>query len=205
MDHDLYGVAEKRLGALHGFFGNASALIRGRHLLSRDRQDETMRRIHETVNATALRDGVYANWPNNVGPTTREKPMPLLVQHCNGAPGVINCLAGIPEDSRWPLDSVLQEAGDLIWDAGPPIKFPSLCHGAAGSGYAFLKLYRKTRDGKWLDRARRFAMHAIRQADSWLVKYGQRKYSLWTGDLGLAVYLRDCIDGNGKLPAIDVF
>jgi hypothetical protein len=80
-----------------------------------------------------------------------------------------------------------------------------LCHGAAGSGYAFLKLYARTRDDKWLYRARRFAMHAIGQADRWLEKYGQCKYSLWTGDLGLAIYLRDCIDGNGKFPTIDVF
>jgi hypothetical protein len=203
--HDLYGVTEKRLGAIHGFAANVFPLIRGRHLLPRDRRDEILRRIHETVHATALSEGEYANWPNNIGPTSRPKPLPLVVQHCNGAPGVINCLSEFPKDSRWPIDALLNAGGELIWDAGPPTKFPSLCHGAAGSGYAFLKLYARTRDDKWLYRARRFAMHAIGQADRWLEKYGQRKYSLWTGDLGLAIYLRDCIDGNGKFPTIDVF
>jgi len=203
--HDLYGVSEKRLGALHGFAANAFTLIRGRHLLPQERQDEILRRIHETTHATALSEDGYANWPNNVGSTTRPKPLPLVVQHCNGAPGVINCLAEFPEDPRWPIDALLEAGGELIWAAGPPLKFPSLCHGAAGSGYAFLKLYKRTRDDKWLDRARRFAIHGIGQAESWFEKYGQRKYSLWTGDLGLAIFLWDCIDGNGKFPTVDAF
>jgi hypothetical protein len=132
--HDLYGVIEKRLGALHGFAANAFTLIRGRQLLPQDRQDETLRRIHETAHATALREGGYANWPNNVGSTTRPKALPIVVQHCNGAPGVISCLAEFPEDPRWPIDALLEAGGELIWAAGPPLKFPSLCHGAAGSG-----------------------------------------------------------------------
>lgn len=203
--HDLYGATEKRLGALHGFAANAFTLIRGRHLLPQERKDEILRRIHETIHATALTEGGYANWPNNVGSTTRPKPLPLVVQHCNGAPGVISCLAEFPEDQRWPIDALLEAGGELTWTAGPPIKFPSLCHGAAGSGYAFLKLYKRNGADKWLDRARSFAMHAIGQAESWREKYGQRKYSLWTGDLGLAVYLWDCIDGNAKFPIVDVF
>jgi len=28
---------------------------------------------------------------------------------------------------------------------------------------------------------------------------------LWTGDLGLAIYLWDCIDGNAKFPTVDIF
>jgi len=192
--HDLYGVSEKRLGALHGFAANAFTLIRGRHLPPPDRMDESFRRIHETVHATAFSEGGCANWPNNAGPTTRPKPLPLVVQHCNGAPGMVNCLAEFPNDPRWPIDGLMQAGGELIWAAGPPGKFPSLCHGAAGSGYAMLKRYARTRDDKWLDRARRFAMHAIGQAESWVEKYGQRKYSLWTGDPGLAIYLWDCID-----------
>jgi hypothetical protein len=26
------------------------------------------------------------------------------------------------------------------------------------------------------------------------------RYTLWTGDLGIALYLADCVDGGGKLP-----
>ena len=163
------------------------------------------RRIHETVHATALTDERHANWSNNVGPTTRPAPLPVVVQHCNGAPGIINSLAEFPNDARWPMESLLMQAGELVWDAGPPVKMPSLCHGAPGSGYALLKLYARTGDARWLDRARRFAMHAIDQSDRAVKQYGQRKFSLWTGDLGLAIYLQDCIRGTARFPTLDVF
>jgi hypothetical protein len=196
---DLYGVSERRLGALHGFLANAFPLIRGRDLLPADRLDETLRRICQTVRATALREAGGANWPVAAGPS------PLFVQHCNGAPGVINILSGLADDAEASLEPLLQAAGELIWTAGPPVKFPSLCHGAAGSGYAFLKLYARTGDNQWLERARAFAMHGIDQAERALAHYGQRKFSLWTGDLGLAVFLSDCITATARFPILDVF
>ncbi len=201
----LYGVTEMRIGAVHGFAANAFVMIRGRHLLKRELADQMLHRIHQTVHATALVEGRHANWPNHVGSTSRPAPLSIVVQHCNGAPGIINCLAEFPNDARWPLDVLLRQAGECVWDAGPPVKFPSLCHGAAGSGYAFLKLYARTGDDRWLDRARRFAMHAIERCDRDVKKYGQRKFSLWTGDLGLAIYLWDCIRANAKFPTLDVF
>jgi lantibiotic modifying enzyme len=201
----LYGVTEKRIGGIHGFAANAYVMIRGRHLLEPDRANEILRRIHETVRATALIEGRHANWPNNVSRSNRPSPLSLVVQHCNGAPGIINCLAEFPNDVRWPIDALLEQAGELVWDSGPPIKMPSLCHGAAGSGYAFLKLYARTGDDRWLDRARRFAMHAIDQCERALEKYGQRKFSLWTGDLGLAIYLCNCIRATANFPTLDIF
>jgi Lanthionine synthetase C-like protein len=201
----LYGVTEMRLGGIHGFAANASVMLRGRHLLAPAVANELLRRIHETVHATALVEGTHANWPNNVGPTTRPAPLSIVVQHCNGAPGIINCLADFPHDARLPLDALLLHAGGLVWDAGPPVKMPSLCHGTPGNGYALLKLYARTGDDRWLDRARKFAMHAIGQCDRALEKYRQRKFSLWTGDLGLAIYLWDCIRAIPKFPTLDVF
>ena len=78
-------------------------------------------------------------------------------------------------------------------------------NGTAGNGYAFLKLHRRTADPKWLQRARAFGMHAIDQTEHHAIKYGQRRYSLWTGDFGLAIYLWDCIHGQPKFPTMDVF
>lgn len=201
----LYGVTEMRIGAIHGFAANAYVMIRGRHLLEPNLADEMLRRIHETVHATASIEGNRANWPNNVGATNRPTPLAMVLQHCNGAPGIINSLADFPKDTRWSVDALLLQAGEVVWVAGPPIKMPSLCHGAVGSGYAFLKLYARTGDEKWLRRARGFAMHALDQSDRALAKYGQRKYSLWTGDLGLAVYLWDCFKGTAQFPTVDVF
>ena len=85
------------------------------------------------------------------------------------------------------------------------MKGSNLCHGTAGNGYAFLKLYQRTKKTMWLERARAFAMHAIRQYECHAKQYGQLRYSLWTGDLGLAVYLWDCMRGEAKFPTMDIF
>ena len=61
------------------------------------------------------------------------------------------------------LEALLVEGGQFTWAAGPLVKGPNLCHGTGGNGYAFLKLYRRTKDLIWLERARAFAMTAIAQ------------------------------------------
>ena len=47
-------------------------------------------------------------------------------------------------------------------------------------------------------RARAFAMHAIRQTEADAAHYGRMRYSLWTGDPGFAIYLWDCINGYAR-------
>jgi predicted esterase len=85
------------------------------------------------------------------------------------------------------------------------VKGSNLCHGTGGNGYAFLKLYSRTQDPVWLDRARAFAMHGIAQTEADAVRYGQMRYSLWTGDPGFAVYLWNCVRGAAAFPTLDVF
>lgn len=102
------------------------------------------------------------------------------------------------------MDSLLSKAGNLTWRAGPLAKGYGICHGTAGNGYAFLELYRRTGDAVWLERARAFGMHAIGQAQRMRERYGRGRYSLWTGDPGLAVYLQHCIEGRGGIPCLDV-
>ena len=102
------------------------------------------------------------------------------------------------------LETLLVEAGEFTWAAGPLRKGPNLCHGTGGNGYAFLKLYRRTGDDRWLDRAKAFAMTAIAQCRERRVQCGQGRYSLWTGDVGLAVYLWDCLTAVPRFPTIDV-
>jgi hypothetical protein len=43
-------------------------------------------------------------------------------------------------------------------------------------------------------------MHACAQVERSRADYGRGRYSLWTGDVGTALYVADCIDGNGELP-----
>jgi hypothetical protein len=199
---DLYGIRERRLGALHGAAANLHAVLRGGALLPTPILAEVQASARALLAATAIRDRAFANWPMSVGPGGAPGDA-LRVQHCIGAPGMINALAALPSDPR--TDALLIAGGELTWRAGPVTKLPGLCHGAPGAGYAFLKLHRRTSEPVWLDRARAFAMHAITQADAARIAHGRRKWSLWTGDLGLAVFLQDCIDASAGFPTLDVF
>ncbi len=202
---NLYGHSARQLGALHGLAGITFALARAFSCTGDARLHELAARTRRVLLGTARRDGVHANWPLAVGNTTHPSPDVLWLQHCIGAPGVISCAAWVPAGDDPAFDALLLGAGELVWHAGPTSKLPSLCHGAPGSGYAFLALFRRTGDERWLERARRFGMHAIEHADRAAREHGQRKYSLWTGDLGLALYLQDCVGGVARLPLLDVF
>jgi hypothetical protein len=102
------------------------------------------------------------------------------------------------------LEALLIEGGSFTWAAGPLAKGSNLCHGTGGNGYAFLKLYRRTRDSVWLERARAFAMTAIAQCRESRAQAGRGRYTLWTGDVGLACYLWDCLGSEPRFPTVDV-
>jgi hypothetical protein len=187
---EFNGRRKQMLGFAHGVAGNAYALLRGAPLQSREHQSDLMQRVVETLERTALRDRELVNWP----PAPDSPPRELRVQWCHGAPGVVCALASAP--AHGPLDALLLGGGELVWQAGPLKKGAGLCHGTAGNGWAFLKLLKRTRDRKWLERARRFAMHAIEQ------RTGER--GLFTGDVGVALYLRACIDVDDRWPLLDV-
>lgn len=76
-------------------------------------------------------------------------------------------------------------------------------HGTAGNGYAFLKLFALTGDELWRECARRFAMHAISQVERERSALGRGRYTLWTGDVGVALYLQSCLDDDARVPTVD--
>jgi hypothetical protein len=199
-EHDLYGMRERRVGALHGFAANAAAMLRGRHLVDGTTETDLLERVSRTIVTLAQREDGLTNWPISM-----DGDRPPFVQYCNGAPGIVIALSAFPKDASAEIDQLLVSAGELVWRAGPLTKLPVLCHGTAGNGYAFLKLYRRTGDGVWLARARAFAMHAIGQSERALQTHGQRKFSLWTGDLGLALFLKSCLNGSAEFPILDTF
>jgi Lanthionine synthetase C-like protein len=178
----LYGADRRFLGPAHGFAGCVLALG--------DVADVT-----EILQRHAVFDGGLANWPRLAGePLDDAQDRQIRVQWCHGAPGIVATLAHL-------LDEELAVAGgELTWRAGPLRKGANLCHGTAGNGYGFLALLRQTGDERWLARARAFAMHAATQVQEARTDHGRGRYSLWTGDLGTALYLADCIDGNGQPP-----
>ena len=101
------------------------------------------------------------------------------------------------------LSELLLAGGELTWRAGPLVKGPGLCHGTAGNGYALLKLFERTGDERWLERARAFAMHAIEQVARSRAEYGRGRFSLWTGDPGVAVYVNSCLTASAAVPTLD--
>jgi hypothetical protein len=117
---------------------------------------------------------------------------------------MITGLAPFPAGRATEMDALLLKAGEATWVAGPLAKGHGLCHGTAGNGSAFLELHRRTGDGLWLERARAFAMHAIEQAERMRLEHGRGRYTLWTGDLGLAVYLRQCVEATNGMPGLAI-
>jgi len=196
---DLYGRRQRWLGPVHGFAGNMLPLLRGWGWLTPAQQVVVANAVPLTLAQHVVRSPLGATWPAVVpssGP-------PTLCQHCHGAPGIVTAMADAPFSTP-DLETLLLQAGELIWNAGPLVKGSNLCHGTGGNGYAFLKLYRRKKDSLWLERARAFAMAAIDQVRGARAAFGRGRYSLWTGDLGLAVYLWHCTTGEPHFPTIDV-
>src|SRR5205814_2048359 len=173
----LVGKSTRYLGPAHGFAGCVLALG--------DVAD-----VSETLRRFAVEEDGLVNWPPVAGRRLEDNGDGLIrMQWCHGAPGMVATLAHL-------IDEELAVAGgELTWRAGPLRKGAGLCHGTAGNGYAFLALLERTGDERWLTRARAFAMHAAAQVEQSRSHYGHRRYSLWTGDLGTALYLADCVDG----------
>jgi hypothetical protein len=198
---DLYGRQSRYLGPVHGYAGNMIALMRGWEWLADGQRAQIAEAVPRTLTANAWRSELGASWCAVAA--DRDKP-PSLCQYCHGAPGMVTVFAGAPFTSP-DLEDLLREGANFTWAAGPLAKGSNLCHGTSGNGYAFLKLYRRTKDLIWLDRARAFAMTAIAQYRETRSQLGRGRYSLWTGDIGLAVYLWDCLRNDAQFPTIDVF
>ena len=183
------------LSTLHGAAGNTLALLRFEPTLpSRARRAAVLSRH------AFCEDGL-ANWPGSPRPQlARPRDGRICLQWCTGAPGVV---AGAWEY----LDEDLLLAGaELIWRAGAhrDEKGHGLCHGTSGNGFALLKAFARTGDERWLERARRFAVHALAQAERIAAANGRRRYSLFTGDVGTALFAAACLDADPRFPIVDV-
>ncbi|HEU5215346.1 MAG TPA: LanC-like protein [Gaiellaceae bacterium] len=179
----LAGHAARYLGPAHGYAGNIRALANRRPVQLAD------------LSPYLLREDGLANWLPGDG----SRPDEIRVQWCHGAPGMVTTLGDL-------LDLELAVAGgELTWRAGPLAKGPGLCHGTAGNAYAFLVLHHRTGDELWRDRARAFAMHAIGQVERDRTAAGRGRYSLFTGDLGVALFLRHLLHGEYRFPTMGPF
>jgi Lanthionine synthetase C-like protein len=180
----LYGQEYQSLTPPHGLVGIVQALG------ERAPKDDARRILAES----AQRENGLANWPPRPRPELAGPDGQIRLQWCCGAPGIVIGAADY-------LDEDLVLAGaELVWQAGPhgDEKGPNICHGTAGNGYAFLKTFARTSDERWLERARRFAMHALEQAERM-----PARYSLFTGTIGVALFAADCIDAHTQYPIME--
>ena len=180
---NIGGHAARYLGPAHGYAGNVRAFANRGPVSLAD------------LSPYLLREDGLANWLS----TETAEPREIRVQWCHGAPGMVGTLGDL-------LDLELALAGgELTWRAGPLAKGSGLCHGTAGNAYAFLVLHRRTGDELWLDRARAFAMHTIGQVENQRKTVGRGRYSLFTGDVGVALFLRHLLDGDDRFPTLGPF
>jgi lantibiotic modifying enzyme len=183
------------LSTAHGVAGNTLALLR----FAAD--DAVASKSAAVLARHAFREDGLANWPGSPrAQLARPRDGQICLQWCTGAPGVIAGSANY-------LDEDLLLAGaELVWRAGAHRdgKGHGLCHGTSGNGFALLKAFERTGDERWLDRARRFAVHALAQAERLATANGRRRFSLFTGDVGTALFAAACLDGDSRFPIIDV-
>jgi len=182
----LYGAESRSLTPPHGVTGIVQAL----------RNDELLRDTNEILRRNAVVENGFANWPTRDKHGLQAPDGEIRLQWCCGSPGIVIAAGSY-------LDEDLLLAGaELIWHAGPhdDNKGPSICHGTAGNGYALLRTFERTQDEQWLDRARRFAMHALEQ-----VERREPRYSLWTGDVGAALFASDCLDAEARYPILETW
>jgi len=187
----LYGQVYTSLTPPHGLVGNVQTLL---PLLDEARAAALKRTSAALLEQSAVREDGLANWPPRPRPELPGPDGEIRVQWCAGSPGIVIGAADY-------LDEELLLAGaELPWQAGPPglEKGPGICHGTAGNGYAFLKAFARTGDEQWLDRARRFAVHALEQ-----IERLPARYSLFTGSIGAAVYAADCLDARSAYPIME--
>lgn len=190
------------LGPVHGYAGNIAALLAGWDWLTDAQQDRVREVVPATLAGRALHGPEGVNWPPVAeGDARLAAP---LVQYCHGAAGMVTALAD-PRIASPELTELLKGGGELTWRAGPLAKGSNLCHGTGGNGFAFLKLHALTGEEIWRDRALAFAMTAIEQCRATRAEVGRGRYTLWTGDIGLAAYLHECLRGSARFPTIDAF
>jgi lantibiotic modifying enzyme len=191
----LYGQEQRGLTPPHGLVGIVQAIA---PVLADERRATLERDTAAILERTAVGKDGLANWPPRERPTLPGPDGQIRLQWCAGAPGIVIGAAGY-------LDEELLLAGaELCWRAGPHgyEKGSSICHGTAGNGYALLAAFERTGDERWLERARRFAVHGLDQARRERAERGRGRYSLFTGDPGVALYAADCLDARGAYPIL---
>ena len=175
----LWGTSFRGVGTVHGLAGNVRALLQ-----VADPRNASLR----TESAAALARA--ANWEDGLANWGSEHKL----QWCASGPGIVSAARDYLEEE------LLLAGAELIWRAGPPgdEKGHGICHGTSGNGFALLAAFERTQDELWLERARRFAVHALAQAARL-----PGRYSLFTGGGGTALFAAACLEADARYPVLE--
>jgi hypothetical protein len=190
----LYGSEYRGLGPVHGLVGNVHVLLQ-----AEERREQLERETAEILAREAIVEDGLATWPAVAGGKLVPNDGQIRLQWCHGAPGIVATAA------RYLDEELLLAGAELTWRAGAhgEEKGAGICHGTAGNGYALLKTFERTGDERWLERARRFAVHALSQVERVRSATGHGRYSLFTGDLGVALFAASCLGADPRFPVFD--
>ena len=151
-------------------------------------------RVRDALSSLTSKQLHDSNLPSSASSAAPSK----LVQWCHGAGGFAPVLAHAishPGPCVAPArayHSPLCKTAEVVWRRGVLRKGCGLCHGVAGNGYAFLSVYRVTKDARSLARAKRFARYCAKHAVE-SSRDADRPSSLFEGLAGVVVFLADTL------------
>ncbi|XP_066903085.1 glutathione S-transferase LANCL1 isoform X1 [Halyomorpha halys] len=171
------------LGAAHGVAGILYVLLCANQFLTEVQRQQIIKPTIDWLKENRFPSG---NFKSSYG-----RDRDSLVHWCHGSPGFVYLfmLAHKVYNNPEYKDLAIQ-CGDVVWHRGLLKKGYSICHGVSGNAYAFLHLYKNTRDLKYLYQAACFL--------DWCTTYPTHEgrkpdtpYSLFEGIAGLDYFLTD--------------
>lgn len=188
------------LGAAHGLAGILHVLLHFSH------SNEDLSCIRGAIKYLIHnRFSHSANYPSSEG-----NPRDLLVQWSHGAGGVGIMLCKATQvfpDDREIYDAAI-EAGEAVWKRGLNHNV-GLSDGIAGNAYAFLSLYRLTKEDMYLERAKAFAGFLYHNYAKLIacnqMSTAEGSYSLFQGAAGVACLWFDLISpDDARFPGFEL-
>uniref|UniRef100_F1KWH5 LanC-like protein 3 n=1 Tax=Ascaris suum TaxID=6253 RepID=F1KWH5_ASCSU len=190
------------LGAAHGLMGILQMLLSFFDLLD-ERSKMDIGATLDWLLSVQRSDGNIASKVEEVDVDRGENQ---LVQWCHGATGAVHLF--IVAFIRFGDDKYLKAAEralDCVWQKGMLLKGPGICHGVAGSGYAFLLYYRLTHEERYLERARCCALLLCSDEFKARARTPDRPHSLFEGIAGTVCFLCDLMEPNSaQFPLVPI-
>lgn len=183
------------LGIAHGWAGFLYATLRW-CCASRTTLPASFRERLDELAACGEQMGRGLRWRRKIGAGERARSHDFMPGWCNGSAGFVHLWALAHEALGEDVFATLAEgAAWNAWDSEEAI--PNLCCGTAGRSYALLTMYRRSGEGKWLNRARKLAEISTAGAEQLANAAESPRYSLYKGRLGIESLLIDLLEPEG--------